>query len=179
MRRVLAVSALVLVAAACTSQGSGATGSSGEPTGEPTGPDPTRVEIYSAAFRSLAETERWFDPVLLDDRICPHIADLGGAGSCEERFTEAEQAAILAGLGDLPGIRFVDDARHIQDRIFSGGLEGAGLLTVGGIDGDHGLVAVAGRSYCGGLCAHWMTLVVRNRPVGWTVTGTTGPIAIA
>jgi hypothetical protein len=73
----------------------------------------------------------------------------------------------------------VDDARHIQDRIFSGGLEGAGLLTVGGIDGDHGLVAVAGRSYCGGLCAHWMTLVVRNRPVGWTVTGTTGPIAIA
>ena len=52
-------------------------------------------------------------------------------------------------------------------------------VTVGGIDGDDERVAVAGRSYCGGLCAHWMTLVVRNRPDGWTVTGTTGPIAIA
>jgi hypothetical protein len=53
------------------------------------------------------------------------------------------------------------------------------LLTVGGIDGGDERVTVAGRSYCGGLCAHWMTLVVRNRPDGWTVTGTTGPIAIA
>ena len=177
MRRALAVSALVLVAGACAEQGSGGAGASGAPTG----PDPTRVGIYVAAFRSLAETERWFDPVLLDERICPGIADVGTPqrAPCPERFTEAEQAAILAGLDDLPGIRFVEDAEHMQDRIFSGGLRGAGLLTVGGIDGDDERVAVAGRSYCGGLCAHWMTLVVRNRPDGWTVTGTTGPIAIA
>jgi hypothetical protein len=114
--------------------------------------------------------------VLLDDRICPDIADVGTSqqASCRERFTEAEQAAILAGLADLPNIRFVDDAERIQDRIFSGGPQGARLLTVGGIDGDDELVTVAG-----GLCAHWMTLVLRNRPAGWTVTGTTGPIAIA
>ena len=48
----------------------------------------------------------------------------------------------------------------------------------GAAPGDE-LVTVAGRSYCGGPCAHWMTLVVRNRPDGWTVTGTTGPIAIS
>jgi hypothetical protein len=177
MRLVLAVSALVLVAGACAQQGSGRGGA----IGAPTGPDPTRVGIYVATFRSLAETERWFDPVLLDERICPDVADVRTPqqAPCPERFTEAEQAAILAGLADLPGIRFVDDAEHVQDRIFSGGLQGAGLLTVGGIDGGDERVTVAGRSYCGGLCAHWMTLVVRNRPDGWTVTGTTGPIAIA
>lgn len=177
MGRILTVSVMVLVAAACAREGSGSPGSSGQPTD----PDPTRVEIYTAAFRSLAETERWFDPVLLDDRICPDIADVGTAqqAPCRERFTEAEQAAILSGLADLPRIRFVDDADRIQDRIFAGGLQGAGLLTVGGIDGDDELVTVAGRSYCGGLCAHWMTLVVRNRETGWTVTGTTGPSAIA
>ena len=180
MRRVLAVSALVLVAAACVDTGSGGPGSGEEPSGQ-TGTDPTRVEIYTAAFRSLAETERWFDPVLLDERICPDIAKVGRAGQapCRERFNEAEQTAILAGLADLPGVRFVDDAERIQDRIFSGGLQGAGLLTVGVIDGDDEFVTVAGRSYCGGLCAHWMTLVVRNRPIGWTVTGTSGPVAIA
>jgi hypothetical protein len=96
------------------------------------------------------------------------------AGACVE-----QGSGRGGGLADLPGIRFVDDAEHIQDRIFSGGLHGAGLLTVGGIDGGDERVTLAGRSYCGGLCAHWMTLVVRNRPDGWTVTGTTGPIAIA
>lgn len=178
MRRVLAVSALVLVATACGGNGSGGPWS-GEPSGPPTDVDPTRVEIYTATFRSLAETEGWFDPVLLDARICPEVAALGGRGSCEERFTQAERAAILEGLADLPHVRFVDDAGRIQDRIFSGGLEGAGLLTVGAIDGDDELVTVAGRSYCGGLCAHWMTFLVRNRPAGWSVTGTTGPIAIS
>lgn len=178
MRRVLALSALALVAAACVGQGSEGTGWNG-PSGQPTGPDQARVEIYAAAFRSLAETEGWFDPVLLDDRICPKAADPGGEGPCAERFTEAERAAILEGLADLPHVRFVEDTERIQDRIFSGSLQGAGLLTVGDIEGDDELVTVAGRSYCGGLCAHWMTFVVRNRPAGWTVTGTTGPIAIS
>ena len=179
LRRVLAVSAVVLVAAACTGQGPGGPGSSA-PKGEPSpGPDPTRVEIYTAAFRSLAETEGWFDPVLLDDRICPEAADPGGRVPCDERFTEAERAAILAGLADLPNIRFVDHAERVEERIFSGRLDGAGLLTVGRIQGDEETVTIAGRSYCGGLCAHWMTFVVRNRPSGWTVTGTTGPIAIS
>jgi hypothetical protein len=186
MRRFVVLTALAMAAAGCTGEGAGAAGPvspiSPAPDGaegSPTAPDPTRVEIYTAAFRSLADTERWFDPVLLDDRICPETANPAGRGSCEERFTEAEQAEILAGLADLPNARFVDDADRIQHRIFSGGLSGAGLLTVGAIEGNDERVTVAGRSYCGGLCAHWITLVIRHRPDGWTVTGTTGPIGIA
>jgi hypothetical protein len=145
-------------------------------------PDPDRVEIYASAFRALAETEGWFDPILLDERICPEAGDVGGGGEpdpCIEAFTEAEQAAILSELDDLTSARFVADAERIQDRIFEGELQGAGLLTVGEIDGDGDRVEVGGRSYCGGLCAHWMTLVLERGPDGWSVTGTTGPVAIS
>ena len=191
MRRVAATVMLALVFAGCTGadRGPGPGMTPGVEPPESTGtaspspaPDPTRVEIYTAAFRSLADTERWFDPVLLDERICPGIGDVGsplGAGGCEERFTQAEQAAILSGLSDLPGVRFVGDAERIEDRIFRGRLLRAGLLSVGVIDGDDERVTVGGRSYCGGLCAHWMTLVLRNGGQGWEVSGTTGPIAIA
>ena len=189
MRRAAATVVLALVLAGCTgaepapapTPSFGAPDSTGLASPSPA-PDPTRVEIYTAAFRSLAETERWFEPVLLDDRICPGIGDIGPSlepGGCDEQFTQGEQAAILAGLSDLPGVRFVDDAERVEDRIFRGRLLRAGLLSVGVIDGDDERVTVGGRSYCGGLCAHWMTLVLRNGAQGWEVTGTTGPIAIA
>jgi hypothetical protein len=167
---------VALLAVACARPGSDP-GSAGEPTD----PDSTRVEIYSSAFRALAETEGWFDPVLLDERICPDVADFeaGDPTPCEERFTEAEQAAILEALSDLPNVRFVADAERMRDRIFEARLEGAGLLSVGPIEGDDERVTVGGQSYCGGLCAHWLTLVIQHGPDEWTVTGTTGPVAIS
>lgn len=145
-------------------------------------PDATRVEIYASAFRALAETEGWFDPVLLDERICPDAGDVGGSGQpapCTETFTDAEQAAILSELADVGDARFVADAKQVEDRIFEGELQGTGLLTVGEIDGDGDRVEVGGRSYCGGVCAHFMTLVLERTADGWTVTGTTGPVSIA
>jgi hypothetical protein len=103
----------------------------------------------------------------------------GPAAACVGTFSEAERAAILAELADLPDVRFVARPERIQRRIFRGPLSGAGLLSVGVIEGNDERVEVGGRSYCGGLCAHWMTFVVRNASGGWHVTGTTGPIAIS
>lgn len=119
--------------------------------------------------------------VLLDERICPDAGDVGGGGQPApwQAFTEAEQAAILSELADVANARFVGDAKQVENRIFEGELQGAGLLTVGEIDGDDDRVEVGGRSYCGGLCAHWMTLVLERGPDGWSVTGTTGPVAIS
>ncbi|MGH2672352.1 MAG: hypothetical protein ACRDHC_05190 [Actinomycetota bacterium] len=175
---------LVLLALAVVSCGrladDGPASGGGEPA--PEEPDATRVEIYASAFRALAETEGWFDPVLLDERICPDAGAVGGMGEpapCTQAFTEAEQAAILFELTDIPNARFVADAKQVEDRIFEGELQGAGLLTVGEIDGDGDRIEVGGRSYCGGVCAHFMTLVLERGPDGWTVTGTTGPVSIA
>lgn len=180
MKRQLAL--FVLVALATVSSGglrSDGPGSGGGPAQSPEA-DPDRVQIYSSAFRELAATEGWFDPVLLDERICTDSGVSGDADeTCREAFTEAEQAAILSELADLPNVRFVTDAERITDRIFEGDLQGAGLLSVGEIDGDGDRVEVGGSAYCGGLCGHWMTLVVERGNNGWAVTGTTGPVAIS
>lgn len=181
MKRQLALFVLVALATvSCGGLRSDGPGSGGGPAQSPEA-DPDRVRIYSSAFRELAATEGWFDPVLLDERICPDVADVATAdpAPCEERFTEAEQATLLAELADFPGVRFVDDAERIRDRIFADELQGAGLLTVGPIEGDGDRVTVGARSYCGSLCAHWMTLVIQQGPDGWAVTGTTGPVAIS
>ena len=98
---------------------------------------------------------------------------------CAERLSEAEQAALLEALSDLPGVAFVDDADRVTRRIFAGDLPGAGLIAVGPIAGDGDRVEVPGEAYCGGLCGHWMTLVIEHVDAGWTVTGTTGPVAIS
>lgn len=181
MKRRAALLVLVgLAAVSCGRLQDDGPGSGGGPE-ETNQPDPTRVEIYASAFRALAETEGWFDPIFLDERVCPQAGDVGGGEPepCREAFTEAEQAAILSELADLSNVRFVSDAKRVEDRIFEGELQGAGLLTVGEIDGDGDRVEVSGRSYCGGLCAHWMTLVLERGADGWSVTGTTGPVAIS
>jgi hypothetical protein len=82
-------------------------------------------------------------------------------------------------LADLPNVRFVKNADAVTRRIFKGRIEGAGLIEVGPIEGSGDRVEVPGQAYCGGLCGHWMTLVVERRAGGWSVTGTTGPVAIS
>ena len=181
MKRLAFLVLVALAAVSCGGLRNDGPGSGGASTLAPE-PDPDRVEIYSKAFRELAGTEGWFDPVLLDERICPDTGDISGDGEpepCREAFTEAEQAAILSELADLPNVRFVADAERITERIFEGDLQGAGLLSVAEIDGDGDRVEVGGSAYCGGLCGHWMTLVVERGADGWTVTGTTGPVAIS
>jgi hypothetical protein len=181
MKRLAFLVLVALAAASCGGVRDGGPGSGGVPTPPPE-PDPDRVEIYSQAFRELADTEGWFDPVLLDERICPDTGDISDDAeqqTCRETFTEAEQAAILSELADLPNVRFVADAERISERIFEGDLQGAGLLSVAEIDGDGDRVEVGASAYCGGLCGHWMTLVVERGADGWAVTGTTGPVAIS
>lgn len=180
MKRFAALAVVAVATTSCGGLRSDGPASGGAPTGS-SGPDRDRVEIYSSAFRALAETEGWFDPIFLDERICPGVGDVMAETDqpCDETFTDAEQTAILAELDDLANVRFVTDAERIQDRIFAGDLEGAGLLAVGEIDGDGDRVAVGGSAYCGGLCGHWMTLVVERGAQGWIVSGTTGPVAIS
>lgn len=168
---------LALLAVSCARAG---TDPASAPNDGSTGPDPTRVQIYAAAFRALFETERWYDPVLLDERICAGIADpMNDDASCDEMFSAAEQEAILVELADVPNVRFVDDADRVRVRIFADRTPGTGLLAVGPIERDGALVTLEANAYCGSLCAHWMTLVLEQDADGWTVTGTTGPVAIS
>jgi hypothetical protein len=180
MRRILLlVTAFTIVATGC---GRLASDSSGDgPAAGGASIDQRKIDVYEAAIRSLAGTEGWFDPVLIDDRICAGTGDPMSETTdpCTERFLDAEQTALLTALADLPHVAFVHDADRVTQRIFDGKLQGAGLLAVGPLDGDADRVEVPGEAYCGGLCRDWMTLVAERGPEGWAVSGTTGPVAIS
>ncbi len=150
--------------------------------GSAAGPSPVdarRIGIYEAAVRGMVATESWYDPIFIDEWICEGAGDPAGQEMCTERFGEAEQGALLEALADLPSVRLVADADRIVDRIFGGEVEGGALIRVGPISGDGDRVEVPASAYCGGLCGHWMTLVVERSGDTWEVTGTTGPIGIA
>lgn len=154
--------------------------------------DEREIGIYATAIRALADTEP-YERLLVHDRACrarSQSGDGGGDGGlaeitrdCEEPFTQAERDALLEKLDGLP-VRWVEDPQPEIDRIFEG--EGAGgARTFDGViqfsvpDGDGDRVEVVGSAYCGGLCGHWMTLVIERKPGGWRATGTTGPVAIS
>ncbi len=139
--------------------------------------DQPRIDIYEAAFRGLYETEGWYDPVVIDERICADAASIS-ADRCRDAFTDEEQQAVVAALSDLPSVRFTDRARAIRKRIFKG-YRSAGLLSVGPIDGAGDRVEIAGSAYCGGLCGHWMTMVLESRGRSWRFTHTVGGVMIA
>lgn len=180
MRRILPLlTVLALLSIACGRVDSQIPSDGAVAGGEPI--DQRTIDVYAAAIRSLAATEGWFDPVLIDDRICVGAGDpMSEIGDpCTDRFSDAEQTGLLDALADLPSVAFVHDADRVSKQIFDGKLQGAGLLAVGPIAGDGDRVEVSGEAYCGGLCGHWMTLVVESRPEGWVVSGTTGPVAIS
>jgi hypothetical protein len=144
--------------------------------------DERRVGIYEAALRGLHSTEGWYDPLIIDERICI------GAGSadteidhrnCPDRFSPGEQHALLQALSDLPNVRFTSNAPHITRRIFRGEIENAGLLSLAPISGSGDRVEVAGSAYCGGLCGHWMTMVIERKGDSWKFTGTVGGVGIS
>ena len=183
----IALSALAgLMLAAC--------GGVGKPgAGGPSTPDQRTVGIYSAVIRYLAGTESFYDHIYVQDRPCqaeprpvPGHEDMTEdtlTDECGPPLTEQEQRAILDRLGDLPKLEFVSDADAVQDRIFDATGAGTGddvLIRYGRIDDQDGdRLEIPGSAYCGGVCGHWMTLIVERRGEGWAVTGTTGPIGIA
>ena len=177
MKRIALVALIAVVAVAC-----GRNTVPPQPAGGGDQVDARKIAIYEAALRALYGTEGWYDPVYIDERICGDFGDPMteiGAHRCEATFTPAEQKALLTQLSDLPHVRFTSDWEGITRRIFKGEIEGAGLLSVGPIDGDGDRVQIPGSAYCGGLCGHWMTMVIERSGDAWTFTGTTGGVAIA
>ena len=100
-----------------------------------------------------------------------------------EPITAADQRAIVTGLADVATVQFVADRDSvIETKDQCAQVRGGGILIIlappagdGTINrlevGIHGFVACLG--------ATWMTYVVERTGGAWTVTGTTGPMAVA
>ena len=194
----------VLALVACGGVGNGPSGpeageepESGSTRLSPTAPretvDQREIGIYAAAIEAMAATEP-YDRLFVHDRPCrardvpvkdhEDVTNSELTEACEEAFSNAERDALLADLKDLPPIRFVDDPQPVIERIFQG--EGSeeprsfdGVIQFAVPRGHGDRVEVFASAYCGGLCGHWMTLVIERTAQGWQATGTTGPVAIS
>jgi len=101
--------------------------------------------------------------------------------SAGQPISAADQAAIIAGLRDIAPVEFVGSRDKVID-------SDHGCPTVR----DHGIVIVLGPPTAAGRSTHvaiigfvaclgatWLTYVVEHHGNQWTVTGTTGSIAVA
>jgi hypothetical protein len=92
-----------------------------------------------------------------------------------------DQHRIIAALGDVATIRFVGARSDVivrdngRDRVRDGGILILLAPPVGGP--DHVQLGINGFIAC--LGATWLTYVVQRGTDGWTVTGTTGTVAIS
>ena len=98
--------------------------------------DQRRMDVYEAAIRGLYDTEGWYDPVIIDKRICADAASTSADGkdTCRDAFSDEEQQVVVDALSDLPSVRFTSRAHVVRKRILRGS-GSAGLLSVGPIDG--------------------------------------------
>jgi hypothetical protein len=189
MRRLLGTLLLLVPLLAVTACGTRHAGvaapapASASPAGS--GVDP---ELYVAVLRRYLGTpsENSFGqaprPAYVLDRADPRAADpmrtMGpGTGAA---MTVDDQRRIAAAVRDLAEVRFVGSPDEVVVREGCVHVRDGGILIVlgspaGGPDrvdvGINGFVACEG--------ATWLTYVVERSQGGWTVTGTTGPMAIA
>jgi hypothetical protein len=166
MRRSMAVlSVSVLLAlSACAKPTGRSIGGSTE-----TGVDGRRLGIYEAVIRSQIEFRN--ENVWIFDRICGGADGAAApAGPCPDRFSAAEQEAIVTALTEIPHVEFVDATGALTHRIFDGTEHGQ-IVRVGPIVERDGHVEVEASHYCGNVCAGGSVWAVEPDGDGWRVTG--------
>lgn len=184
MRRLAASVALMAgLAAACTG---GAPNTSPSPSMAPSAPSesvgptsvaptpasPTdRILAYEALILELAGLEGGrFRSIAVQRIICDGADDLTDREqTCDDAFTEGEQATLLERLSDAvaPRVAFVDGWEDLK--ALPGGRPV--YFWVGPFEPHGESVWVGGGMNCGSLCGHGGTFVLKERTSGWVVTG--------
>jgi hypothetical protein len=181
MRRSLMSAALVTILTGVCTQVPGSTETSTPPTTtvvpttpSPVPPGPTtteRILVYEALIRGLVGLERGFDASGLAIRreICKNASHLIGKDErCPDAFSEAEQG-MLSDLLETGGrdVIFVESFEDLGPDPYEAGIYAwVGLLQV---DGDD--YWVEGGMWCGVLCGHGGTYVLKQGENGWRMAG--------
>jgi hypothetical protein len=159
----------------------------GASCGGPGGSDPggdRDVAIYAAVIRHMTSEQgqaSGYPVIYVLDRVHPAAADPDSTAEPSTPILDEVQAALREALADVGEIEFVSDADSVTgpegqgSRVMGGGI----LITLGPIRGEGERVEVPANSYLANLAASWQTWVVEARNGSWSVTGTTGPVAVS
>jgi hypothetical protein len=189
MRRIFLLAVCtMLFGSGCAHPGSSGTISA--PHSTTTSTVTTDPAIFTAVLRRYLTTPgensfpgRAFPVVYVLDRTDAAAADhIEPAGPSGGRVISAgDQRRIVDALSDVSNVRFIVDRSDVVDRVRgceqvrNGGI----LIQLGPPDGGSDRVEVAVFGFVACLGATWVTYVVVRDGSAWTVTGTTGPVAVA
>lgn len=167
-------------------------GSQETPTPQPTpsaDPETERaVAIYAAAIKELVlrgntfrEGRNPFDILYVLDQAYTRAANVVRRGREGEPIPTEVQEGIKEALSELGPIEFISDRDSVIGPPQQGSLvkNHGSLITLGTIPTKKKRVELSMNMYVANLAGTWLTYVVKHRRGRWTVTGTTGPIAIS
>jgi hypothetical protein len=169
VRRLVAFAAFAAVLVACASPSSAP---AAEPSTSPPAIEPSRLDYYEPLIREMAGLEGSHDsPLYIRTEICSDAADPGTKRECEDAFTAEEQQDLGVALTDIaPTITFVPDWEHLGLDIEN--RDHATMVWVGAPEEKGDDLWIGAGMWCGGLCGHGGTFVVRPQGDGWVVDGT-------
>jgi hypothetical protein len=189
----LVLSAAMIFSSTCTSERADQADhpSSSAQTQRPDEESSARVKIYSAVIRRLFTRDHTFGSgpspfkyvYVVNGAIRGAGNPSGGDffGPAPEPFPPAVVDGMKERLQDLPPVRFiVDGNRARRGEQGMGGVKNGGvIISLAPIHRKNGRVRVPNALWCGGLCAQWLTYILRRSDGRWRITGTTGPYAIS
>jgi hypothetical protein len=143
-----------------------------------------RLDVYAAVIAHMTAEEgqpSGYPVIYVADRIDPSAADPEADHRPSTPISEEMQAALVDALADVGTVDFISQPNEVIGPQAQGGrVEGGGILiTLGPIRPQDDRLEVPASSYLANLAATWQTWVVERRGGSWTVTGTTGPVAIS
>ena len=105
-------------------------------------------------------------------------------GSTVEPIESADASAIADRLADVAEVEVVADPDAEIERLAEGGptaagAQGVAVVVVDGVRSEGDGAEVDLRLWCGSLCGVFLTYELAMDDGGWTVLGTTGPIAMS
>jgi hypothetical protein len=189
MRRLICVATAALLLSACTHPAPVATDGPGQTAGGPSSAVPTdQAAIFETVVRRYLSTPSEnsfpdaFETAYLLDRTDPSAADpMSGGAPTGEPITAAEQSYLREALADLAEIEFVATPEEVLTNVDECAQvpEGGILIRLGPPEGDADRVEVGINGFVACLGATWLTYVVERDASDWSVTGTTGDMAIS
>lgn len=143
------------------------------------------VEVLRRYLGAPAENSfpaRTLKTVYVLDQAHPDAGDPLGKHERGTPIARNTQQQVTASLAAVANVTFIDDEEAVIEtrdgcpQVKDGGI----LIRLGTVNGDDQKVQVPITGFVACLGATWLTYVVQNSPgIGWRVTGTTGPSAIA
>ena len=186
---VLALSAIVLLAGACTDEYADQSASPSTPIETQTQDNDVaaKAEIYAAVIRRLVMKDHTFGGANSPFQYVYVVnGPVQGAGNplkysfepAPEPFSQQLTDGIEERLKLLPPLKFITDPDDVRRGM--GGVKKFGvIISLGPVERKDGKVHISNALWCGGKCGQWLTYVLRKDQGKWKISGTTGPYAIS